>query len=64
MLSLQNPIALLSLNILGVGIDVAYAKETEQPSGATVHTITVCANFAVGCWSKHFRIGGNRGGTD
>lgn len=58
MITLQNPLALLSLNILGFGVDVAYGRDNGT------HTITVCANFAVGCWSKHFRIGGKNGGTD
>lgn len=45
-IELQNPIALLSLNVLGFGVDVAYGKtETER-------TLSVCVNFAFGCWSK------------
>ena len=45
-IELQNPISLLSLNILGFGIDVTYGHTPES------HTLTVCANFAFGCWSK------------
>jgi len=47
-MELQNPIALLSLNVLGFGIDISYGNT------ADAHVITICANFAFGCYSKVF----------
>jgi len=45
-IELQNPIALVSLNFLGFGFDVAFA----HVDGEKVFTLVV--NFAFGSWSK------------
>lgn len=56
MLILHNPLPILSLNLLGLGLDLTYgvAREDEK----NIASLTLCVNFVFGQYLKHWNLNG------
>lgn len=55
-IQLNNPLTLLSINILGIGIDVTFDRTKENAELPPENSITLFVNCPIGKWSHSWSV--------
>lgn len=55
-IQLNNPLTLLSVNVLGIGIDVTFDRTKENAEAPPENSITLFVNCPIGKWSHSWSV--------